>query len=139
MVLAGASGYTGMLNGNLARLGADGTLDESFGNSGRVLESVAPEQLRFQAIHASGSRLLVAGYSSLPTIPATVMLRLARYEADGSLDQTFGTNGFAPSPTGLQWYFGMDIAEQPDSRIVVVGGAFTSQELGDVLVARYCP
>lgn len=62
---------------------------------------------------------------------------LARY-VNGTRDPTFGADGFAmqlPLP-GVRW--GLDVAVQPDGRIVTIGRYGDNDHI-DVYVARYCP
>src|SRR5207248_2904161 len=58
-------------------------------------------------------------------VPSVYNFALARYNADGSLDSSFGNSGFATMEMG-----GNDQAEgvalSPDGRIVVVGGGVTT-------------
>ncbi len=96
---------------NLARLNEDGTLDESFvpgnGTNGAV---------RALALEPDG-RVLVAGDFTIfgPAVRGGV----ARLNADGSLDTTFGASGVgAAGPV-------KDVLRQSDGRIVV-GGDFTT-------------
>jgi uncharacterized delta-60 repeat protein len=46
---------------------------------------------------------------------------LARFNADGSLDQTFGTNGGVETTFGDQAAAGSGIVVQADGKIIVVG------------------
>ncbi|MFK8014013.1 MAG: cadherin-like domain-containing protein [Gammaproteobacteria bacterium] len=72
------------------------------------------------AVLADGSMLVIA-YDSTGT------LALARLNADGSLDTSFGTSGFAASAPFIQ-----TLAVQANGQIVV-GGA----DSGDIMIARY--
>ncbi|MDC8012724.1 hypothetical protein [Tahibacter soli] len=87
------------LRATVARLNADGSVDAGFGNASipglAVLPDIAPDS-RIQAIHAmhvlDDGRIVAAG-TALAHAPATgFVVRLA---ADGSVDATFGTQGFA--------------------------------------------
>jgi uncharacterized delta-60 repeat protein len=60
----------------------------------------------------------------------------SRYDADGSLDLTFGTNGFAFDTAGFNDLFAAAIQE--DGKIVVVGLAF-GPGTNDLGLARYNP
>src|SRR4029450_8077165 len=64
---------------------------------------------------------------------------LARFNADGSLDQAFGTNGSVETTFGDQTAAGRAIVVQADGKIIVGGGsgAVSYSELNDFALARY--
>jgi uncharacterized delta-60 repeat protein len=73
----------------LARYNSDGSLDATFGNGGIVTTHVGPYGSvdSSQAVSIDGlGRIVVAGYSDA----GDPHLVLARYNPDGSLDNTFG-------------------------------------------------
>jgi uncharacterized delta-60 repeat protein len=124
----------------LARFNADGTLDTSFGDAGKVATDIAggfaQERARAVAIQPDG-KIVVAGESSLPS--GDLAVALVRYNADGTLDTRFGTDGKvfdAPAVPGRAF----DVVILSDGRIVVAGDAPVANEagdFGDFLVARY--
>jgi uncharacterized delta-60 repeat protein len=96
----------------LARVNADGSVDTTFGeNLAGVDGSVAS-----LAIQPDG-KILVAG--SFPTINGVARGNIARVNADGSTDTSFGA-GLAGTNVGIQ-----ALALQPDGKILI-GGFFTS-------------
>src|SRR5206468_1851402 len=80
-------------------------------------------------------KLVVAGSGYAGSIS---QFRATRFNADGSLDTSFGTNGFAatamPAPA---MPFARDILLQPDGRILIVGGLSSGKQ--DVAFARFNP
>ncbi len=123
----------------LARFNADGSLDTSFGTGGKVTTDIAggfaQERARAVAIQPDG-KIVVVGESSLPS--GDLAVALVRYNADGTLDTTFGSGGkaFDTPVAGRAW----DVAILPDGRIVVAGDAPVAnnpQDFGDFLIARY--
>jgi uncharacterized delta-60 repeat protein len=103
----------------LARYTAGGALDPTFSGDGKLLSGFGAE------IHATGiavqpdGKIVVSGYIFPGTTTDYV---LARYNADGTRDTSFGTNGVSIVDFGDDEYaFGMAI--QPDGRIVVGGGS----------------
>ena len=93
---------------------APGDLDSSFGASGIVVTDMGTEMdgAHSVAIQADG-KILVGGIAS-----GSHGFTLARYESDGTLDATFGTNGKTrPSPAGPA----RSIAIQADGKIVSAG------------------
>jgi uncharacterized delta-60 repeat protein len=104
----------------LARLMADGSPDASFGTGGQVLSDLSPGAGEFaygMALQADG-RIVLAGQADGGS---GVVVTLARYNPDGSLDTTFGAGGlvFSGFPGGAN-----AVAVQSDGRIVVAGFSF---------------
>jgi uncharacterized delta-60 repeat protein len=118
----------------MARYNVDGSLDASFGAGGTVVtvtEAVA-EHARGVAIQRDG-RIVLAGSTEAPAAGQSIFDRrpgdaastpsdfaTARYEPDGSLDPTFGVNGWAITPVGGD-DGARDIAIQRDGKLVEVG------------------
>jgi uncharacterized delta-60 repeat protein len=100
----------------MVRLNPDGTSDAAFGTGGLV---VTPEPLDSAAkdveIQADGQIVLFGNHDT--------ELMMTRYNAaDGSLDTSFGTNGFViGSSPGLESMYCMDMTLAPDGRIVTAG------------------
>ena len=88
IILAGffrpASGATDFA---LARYNADGTLDTGFGVSGRVVQSVGAGGDYAYGVNVQSSGKIIAG-----GISSDFGSTLLRYNADGSLDTSFGPN-----------------------------------------------
>jgi uncharacterized delta-60 repeat protein len=78
-------------------------------------------------------KLVVAGYAADASNIDTDFA-LVRYNADGSLDPSFGTGGVVTTDLGTRSDDVRAIVIQPDGRIVVAG---TAGE--DIAVARYMP
>jgi uncharacterized delta-60 repeat protein len=98
----------------LARLNADGTPDTTFGSAGVVVAPLPGDQVvRSMTIQPDG-KIVVAGNEDQYNFMA------ARFNpADGSLDSSFGVNGLTVT-TGNQVNFAsVDVALEPDGRIVV--------------------
>ena len=111
----------------LARFNNDGSLDPTFGSGGITTTAVSAESDYLNALVLQPDGKLVAtGYSSFATSSnssrSTNKITLLRYNADGSLDQGFGTGGVVTT----QISHGIDVddgasaaALQPDGKIVV--------------------
>ncbi len=135
IILAGET-YESAANSNfaLARYNFDGSLDNTFGNGGKVFTDFAT--LRFDRIYdlaiQSDGKIIAVGESA-PEYPFPWNWAIARYNVDGTLDNTFGTNGKVIQYwAGL--YDGLDaIALLPDGKFLVAG---TAEEITRV-VARY--
>ena len=99
------------------------TFDTSFGSGGSLSmgdssNSVGPAT---GTVTRSG-QILVAATASLTASPFTGSVRLVRYNVDGSLDTSFGTNGIGGFDVPAMQNFGPSIiAEQSDGSIMVTG------------------
>ena len=93
------AGYTRFVGQNfdfaVLRYSADGTLDTTFGTAGVVLTDFATrtDQAMAMVLMADG-RILVSGQTLTDDLTIADMA-FARYNADGSLDTTFGVGGRA--------------------------------------------
>jgi uncharacterized delta-60 repeat protein len=111
-----------------------GDLDPTFGTGGLVTTDFDGRgDFALAAAVQSDGKLVLAGNSS-PAGVFAVDFALARYNTDGTLDPTFGTDGRVLSDFGAQLDAAFDVTLQPDGKIVAVGiSAF------DFAVARYTP
>jgi uncharacterized delta-60 repeat protein len=116
----------GSANGEmgLARYLPDGTLDPGFGTGGIVTTSFPGDTAQANALALDASGRIVAAGMVGTSKPQGEEFALARYLPDGSLDQTFGTDGRVITTFGVP---GEDLAQanavaiQPDGRIVATG------------------
>jgi uncharacterized delta-60 repeat protein len=125
----------------LVRYTPNGTLDSTFGGDGIVTTSFAGETgisndyLEALAIQADGKILAAGSTWNYPT-GTGFDFALARYETDGDLDPTFGTNGIVVTNFGGGSHdYGASVAIQGDGKIVVAGK--TGDYPYSIAVARY--
>ena len=119
----------------VARFDPDGSPDETFDADGLVTTDIgggfAQEEALGVAIQSDG-RIVVAGYTDRDDIA------LARYDDDGSLDESFGDQGIV---TGAVAGIANDVTIQPDGKIVVAGTRSRNDpagiDFGDIVVARF--
>ena len=110
----------------LARYDSDGSLDGTFGTSGKVTTSFAGKDYA-NAVTVQGDGKIVAagiaGPSSCPSLPCGSgnLFALARYNTDGRLDPTFGTAGQVTTSFGGTDDQALSIALQGDGKIVAAG------------------
>jgi len=78
----------------LIKISDDGVLDTSFGTEGIQYSTVLPEISALDVAAQSTGDLVITGYTGL------YQMKLFRIHADGSLDTTFGTDGFVPGANG---------------------------------------
>ena len=103
----------------LARYNSDGTLDTTFGDGGIQSTDFGSEDFGQSVAVQSDGKIVVAGYAY--TGFDGTSLAVARYNADGTLDASFGTSGKLTT----DFYGGNDaaysLAVQSDGKIVVAG------------------
>jgi uncharacterized delta-60 repeat protein len=116
----------------LVRLNADGSLDASFGNGGMTLDSPpASAELVALALLPDG-RVAALGAAYNGVYRSAVAL--VRYDADGHVDPSFGTGGFAvdrhaSGPTAL--------LVRDDGRLLVAGAVTYADFWGGPGLLRY--
>lgn len=128
---------SGDSTGAIARYNADGALDESFGYSGKTNAGILVATCL--AIQAD-NKILVAGQVPVYNIADSSLaydFGVVRFNANGHLDSTFGTNGIV-----ITGFFGYadsatSIAIQPDGKIIVAGKAVNASGNSDFALARY--
>ena len=133
LLVAGYSGSASTPDFALVRLNADGTLDTTFDGDGMVITDFAGngDQGRTVIQQADG-KLVVAGKSG-------AAVALARYDATGALDSTFGVAGKVttvvapPYPADVY-----ALVQQADGKLAVAGyKRNNSSYLDDALLLRY--
>lgn len=122
----------------LLRYNSDGSLDQGFGNGGKVVTELgsASDRAWAMAVQADG-KIILAGESNVGAVSG-VDFALARYNSNGTLDATFGNGGKVLTPiqtfTGRDSVYGLALPIiDGEQRILAVGGE------GDFQAARYRP
>ena len=129
-VLAGSVGYQSALVGVMP----NASYDLSFGTQGVVDVQVGTSSTSlYSAIRQPWDKVLITGGYSDGSI---VGMFLGRYNADGTPDAGFGTNGFATHVPGTVGGDGRAIGLQSDGRIVVAGNT-GSLGSADLFLVRY--
>src|SRR6478735_471829 len=118
----------------VARFLPTGQLDTAFGSGGLASTGfVGGEGLQGVALQPDG-KIIWVGSQNTPGFPAfgTFSFVVARFNANGTLDASFGTGGrdsvefFAPPMQGAQ-EFARAVLVQPDGKILVAGSARQGQ------------
>ncbi|WP_218109981.1 delta-60 repeat domain-containing protein [Oligoflexus tunisiensis] len=122
----------------LARYDSSGRLDPTFGTNGKVLTPIYPQtgagvnDMAQAVAIAPDGKIVVAGVTGTFLADFAV----ARYHRDGSLDTSFGGDGTVVTDIG-----GQDSANavliQPDGKILVAGGGWTSGPHVNFTLVRY--
>ena len=100
----------------VARFNADGTIDTSFGTNGYTTTLLGNNSTLTSIKVLPDGKILATGTQTSPTSD----FALVKYNADGSLDTTFGTGGIVISDIGGT-DSSTDSAVLPDGKIILVG------------------
>ncbi|MFZ9508418.1 MAG: hypothetical protein ACO29W_15540 [Burkholderiaceae bacterium] len=122
-MIVGGPDYNNDRKTTLLKFGSNGVLDSSFGVSGKVVTPVYDAGSSFVAegaVALQGDKILVSGTDSDGN---SQKFQIARFNANGSPDTSFGVNGVVVF-NGME-DAGNAIAVQPDGKIVVAGGTLT--------------
>ena len=128
------------------RLNPDGSPDLAFGSGGMVVQQLgmgtgAQSEARAVALQPDGKIVLVGDGTGTGATGGDSVL-LARLNADGSFDGSFGSGGDVLIQLGAGAHpnsAASAVALQPDGQIVIAGNATGSGGDGQLLVARLSP
>ena len=136
-----AAGYTNSGDPNhvnydfaLTRYNVDGSLDTDFGTDGKVITSFgeSDDAANSVAIQPDG-KIIVVGLTSYFQDSD---FALARYNSDGTLDESWGTGGKLTTDFASGWDGGSGVAIQQDGKIVCVGSYANTGHI-NLALARY--
>lgn len=140
IVVGGVTDASGSRDFALARYNPDGSPDPAFGNAGLVIGGLRPlsaDIVYGLALQPDG-KILAGGVS----FPDRVVLRpngdfmLARYEASGAPDPTFGVAGVVTTDFDNEsWDEARALALQPDGSVVLGGSTTTGGGSGALVGA----
>ncbi|WP_297696753.1 DUF2341 domain-containing protein, partial [uncultured Eudoraea sp.] len=136
ILLVGRSwnGTTGDADFSVVRFNTNGSLDTSFSGDGMLTTAIGTgDERAADVVVQPDGKILVAGYSDNGSDNEFAVVR---YDANGTLDSSFGTGGQVTTNFGSGDDYVSSIQLQPDGKIVVVGdaGDFAGQ---DIALVRY--
>ncbi len=134
-ILAAGSSYIGSYyDFALARYNTDGTLDASFGTSGKVTTPIGTQSDNAYGIALqTDGKIVVAGSA---TTSFNSDFALVRYNTNGTLDTSFGTGGKVTTPIGSAADTANAVALQADGKLVVAGYS-NNGTYNDFALVRY--
>lgn len=108
-------------------------LDTTFGTSqnGTVTFNNGTQTIGYAVGLQSSGKIIVGGSANISGVNSIV---LARYLTNGTLDTTFGTNGFTTTSIGSDAQ-GFSLSIQSDDKIIIAGSSIVAQT--EIIVARY--
>ena len=117
----------------LVRYNANGTLDATFGTGGKVTTAIGTLDYAYALAVRPDGKLVAAGETFNGS---TADFALARYNANGTLDPTFGTNGTVKTAIGTRDDAASALAIQADGKLVAAGETDNGTNY-DFALARY--
>ncbi len=114
IVMCGASDW----HINLARYSASGAIDNSLGQNGTIITDISGyySELCTAIDIQNDGKILLAGYAQHNSNDNSYIV-LLRYNVDGTLDNSFGTNGIVVGTEGESY----DMTVQDDGKIILCG------------------
>ena len=133
-IIVGGSSSVGF---TMVRYNANGSLDPTFGTNGIVTYSPTPygESVDAIALQLDG-KIVTAGSNNFPPDGISRFI-VVRFNSDGTVDQSFGTNGLATASLASFAQFVRTLVVQSDGKIVVGGDARETGGDGQFALARF--
>jgi uncharacterized delta-60 repeat protein len=122
----------------LLRYNANGSLDTSFSADGWLVTDFGGSDDYVSGMALKDGQIVLAGYIIDPT-SGTTDFALARYNADGSLDEGFGIAGLVRTDLGSAFDYEMaySVTVQADGRILLAGDRWNDDGDNDFALVRY--
>jgi uncharacterized delta-60 repeat protein len=136
LVFAGYSrNKEGVIDPVLIRTGSDGKLDSGFGQDGVATASVVPGGVaEAYGVALQGDKFVLAGYGRGASADEKVDMMSMRFNADGSWDKSYGTDGLTRIDVAGDADRGRNVAVLPDGRVLIVGSGSPQAGASDAMV-----
>jgi len=122
----------------VVRYKTDGTLDSTFGNNGIVTTDlqIGSEDVAYSVALQSDGKIILAGYSDNGSNKDAALIR---YNSNGTIDSTFGTNGIVITDFENNQQDEIKVLKihQLTGNIIVGGASAISTSIGKPVIARY--
>jgi uncharacterized delta-60 repeat protein len=133
LLLARTTGFGAGADLQLVRLTASGHVDASFGTAG-VATAIDGGVPRFVAVQADGKIVVATDQGSLGS--RTRQANVIRFNANGTLDTSFGTGGRVTETNGGGSVYSRSLTITPDGKILLLGNQSTDGPSEDFVI-RY--
>lgn len=131
-----SSGPNTLVDFALARYNTDGSLDLTFGEEGKVKTHLGSFDDRADALLVQSDDKIILGGRTF-TQDEKGSFALARYDTEGNLDESFGSNGVVvTSPVGASDII-RSLNFQEDGKIIAAGTSFNTGTHSNFIIARY--
>jgi uncharacterized delta-60 repeat protein len=124
IVIAGSSMNNFLADFLLVRLNSDGSLDGTFGNSGKVLTDLGSDYDQCYSLGIQSNGKLVAG--GVFHNGSDYDFAVLRYDGNGALDNSFDMDGKVITPIGSEDDIGKSLALQNDGKILMGGFSYVA-------------
>jgi uncharacterized delta-60 repeat protein len=113
----------------------DGSLKSSFGNGGKVIDTVSgPPIYVGAAVQLSDGEIIVGGTAEGNVVSNYA---IARYYRNGQQDRAFNDIGYLMTQVGESYSYIMAMAVQPDDKVLAAGWSWGATVSNEFAVARY--
>ena len=137
------AGYTTIANADTAylilRLNFNGSLDESFGNNGLVVtnHSITRDFINDIAIQSDGKIIVTGSYDDRGLAGGDI--GVVRYQANGTLDTSFGVGGVVRTAIGDRAELGSAIELLGDGKIIILArsDSISGNEPNSMALVKY--
>jgi uncharacterized delta-60 repeat protein len=114
-----------------------GTLDKTFTTTGYASIDYSGNNERANALAIqSDGKIIIVGDNVVAATPALDQLYVARVDATGKKDATFGVGGVSKLDIGDNKEYGRDVIILPDGKILVLGSSFTTATNNNMVVLK---
>ena len=123
----------------VARYNTNGTIDNSFGSGGIATTDFGnSDDYGLSVAIQQDGRIIVGGSSDIYDVAHNVSgFALVRYNINGTLDTTFGSNGMIATNFYNSFSYGHSLALQSDGKIILAGSASYVDTIVSVALVRY--
>ncbi|RYH73052.1 T9SS type A sorting domain-containing protein [Flavobacteriaceae bacterium 144Ye] len=139
-IIVCGSSYIGANDDNFAltRYNNDGSIDSTFGNNGTTITDFGSSlDLCFSSVLQNDGKIILGGY----IVNGTTFdfdFGLARYDSNGILDTSFGTNGITITDINNNSKdYGLSLAFHQDDKVLIAGNSRITGGTYDFTIARY--
>ena len=132
ILAVGFATQNGQRNFALTRVSSNGTLDNTFGNGGKVITDLGNNSQIYDASLQADGKIVATGCLTTNT---GYNFLVARYLTNGNLDSTFGVNGLINTTSGSNPVnIFQSIVIQTDGKIIASGASASASWQNDTLV-----
>ncbi len=135
IIVAGSSSNGINYDFAMVRFNSNGTIDNTFGSNGKVKTEIQnSEDFESSILIQPDSKIILVGYSSI--MGGNYNLSMVRYNSDGTIDNSFGTDGKVITDLGTSYGYSNSAVLQPDGRIDVTWNLYNGKNT-DFVIVRY--
>lgn len=114
------------------RLNEDGSVDPSFGNDGLAIFDTGEAEVSESFAILEDGKFILSGYINED-------FSMVKVNSDGSIDTTFGTNGWVLTDFAQSLAFAYDININAEGKIMLAGASLDTTNMWNFALARYNP